>query len=203
MGPVSEEDSIGFPDDTDENTVELEPLSEQALRAAEQAQGPADLGESEPEASAATPALAAATARADGASRLGRWPLAFLVALPGAAAAVALWGAAQRATERHSAVPSVTIRVPVPTAPVAEPPVDPQLSPVRVRNPFDASEVFEFPPGTSPGEARQSVAEQLLERARERGAGAGVKLPGGSPVTPERPDESAGLAQSSAPHGSN
>jgi hypothetical protein len=37
-----------------------------------------------------------------------------------------------------------------------------------MKNPFDRSEVFEFPPGTSLEDARQSVAELLLQRARTR-----------------------------------
>jgi hypothetical protein len=41
-------------------------------------------------------------------------------------------------------------------------------SPVRMANPFDSSEVFEFPPGTSRAQARESVANLLLQRARER-----------------------------------
>lgn len=40
--------------------------------------------------------------------------------------------------------------------------------PVYFRNPFDATEVFEFPPGTSQAEARDAVADLLLKRARER-----------------------------------
>jgi hypothetical protein len=39
---------------------------------------------------------------------------------------------------------------------------------VRFSNPFDATEVFEFPPGTSEAEARDAVAELLLQRARDR-----------------------------------
>jgi hypothetical protein len=49
-------------------------------------------------------------------------------------------------------------------APVLEPPS------VRVRNPFDKSEVFEFPAGTTPEAAHEAVAETLLARARERQA---------------------------------
>jgi hypothetical protein len=41
-------------------------------------------------------------------------------------------------------------------------------APVRVRNEFDRSEVFEFPPGTSRQEAREQVAQILLQRAIER-----------------------------------
>jgi hypothetical protein len=43
-------------------------------------------------------------------------------------------------------------------------------APVRVRNPFDASEVFEFPPGTSKADARKSVADVLMQRALDRKA---------------------------------
>jgi len=44
----------------------------------------------------------------------------------------------------------------------------PDTLPVRFTNPFDATEVFEFPSGTSETEARQAVADLLLQRARER-----------------------------------
>lgn len=40
--------------------------------------------------------------------------------------------------------------------------------PVRFTNPFDAKEVFEFPAGTSNAEARDAVAEILMQRAMER-----------------------------------
>jgi hypothetical protein len=39
---------------------------------------------------------------------------------------------------------------------------------IQVRNLFDATEVFEFPAGTSDAETRQKVAEVLLQRARAR-----------------------------------
>jgi hypothetical protein len=42
------------------------------------------------------------------------------------------------------------------------------LKPVRIRNEFDRSEVFEFPAGTSRQEAQDQVAQILLQRARER-----------------------------------
>ena len=40
--------------------------------------------------------------------------------------------------------------------------------PTLYRNPFDKTEVFELPPGLSKAEARDMVAEILMERARER-----------------------------------
>ena len=41
--------------------------------------------------------------------------------------------------------------------------------PLRVANPFDASEIFEFPAGTSEADAQEAVAGFLLERATRRG----------------------------------
>ncbi len=45
--------------------------------------------------------------------------------------------------------------------------------PLRVENPFDSTEVFEFPSGTSEADAREAVAGFLLERATLRGAVSG------------------------------
>jgi hypothetical protein len=44
----------------------------------------------------------------------------------------------------------------------------PQPAVVQVVNPFDASEVFELPPETPQEEARNVIADLLLQRARER-----------------------------------
>ena len=41
--------------------------------------------------------------------------------------------------------------------------------PLSVANPFDASEIFEFPAGTSDADAREAVAGFLLDRASRRG----------------------------------
>jgi hypothetical protein len=78
---------------------------------------------------------------------------------------------------------------PIPVAPVAEihvaePPAAsvpevPPPPPVRVVNPFDATEVFEFPGGMSETDARHAVAEFLLDRARGRLA-ASSETPRGS-----------------------
>jgi hypothetical protein len=48
----------------------------------------------------------------------------------------------------------------------AEVPTAPPI--VRVKNPFDESEVFEFPPGTPASVARDRVADILMKRAVER-----------------------------------
>ena len=39
---------------------------------------------------------------------------------------------------------------------------------MRVKNPFDPKEVFEFPAGTTRAEAREIVSELLLQRAVNR-----------------------------------
>jgi hypothetical protein len=89
-----------------------------------------------------------------------------------AAATIALWPNEHHAkTAPRSVVPpavSATNHLSS-TAPIADP-SEAETSPTRFPNPFDRSEVFEFPPGTTEDAARQSVAEMLLERARERKA---------------------------------
>ena len=61
----------------------------------------------------------------------------------------------------HHAVPQAAAPPPVVAA-------EPPMPPVQVKNPFDANEVFEFPSGTSETEAKQAVADMLLQRARDR-----------------------------------
>lgn len=56
------------------------------------------------------------------------------------------------------------------TQEIAEPVPEPAPEPVRFTNPFDKSEVFEFPAGTTREEAQAAVATLLLERGTERRA---------------------------------
>lgn len=60
---------------------------------------------------------------------------------------------------------------PLPERP-AEPPVEEVVAeappPTLYTNPFDPTEVFELPPGLTKSEARDMVAQILMERARER-----------------------------------
>jgi hypothetical protein len=55
-------------------------------------------------------------------------------------------------------------------APLAavEAPPEIEQPPVQVANPFDKSEVFEFPAGTTDAQARDAVADMLMKRAMER-----------------------------------
>jgi hypothetical protein len=74
-----------------------------------------------------------------------------------------------------SSVPQNTVAQPeslvMQTEPVAEP--------LRVANPFDATETFEFPAGTSEADAREAIAGFLIERAARRGV-AGDRRAAGS-----------------------
>jgi len=67
--------------------------------------------------------------------------------------------------------PLASPQAPAAVAPAEQPqPTEgaPATTPIRFKNPFDRSEIFEFPAGTSLEDARQSVANLLLQRARDR-----------------------------------
>jgi hypothetical protein len=65
--------------------------------------------------------------------------------------------------------PPAVVAAPV-TAPVEQVAEAPPPEPVVLTNPFDKSEKFTFPPGTSKAEAREQMANLLMQRAIERGA---------------------------------
>ena len=54
---------------------------------------------------------------------------------------------------------------------------EPAGEPLRMANPFDATEVFEFPAGTSEADAREAVAGFLIERAARRGVANAQRRP--------------------------
>jgi hypothetical protein len=91
-----------------------------------------------------------------------------LLALGGVMAA----GALREPDKQAAALPPppaavVPVSEPAPVAQVAE---APPPEPVVLVNPFDKTEKFTFPPGTSKAEAREQMATMLLQRAAERGA---------------------------------
>jgi len=164
------EDGPGeFPDDPGDDTIELE-LSPQDLltlsRPTEEENAPAPPVEAM--LTCAEPAVTEASSIARRTPRMDRWPLPRVAGVLGIAAAVmALGSAAHRAVVGRSVV-TAAINHSGPAAATPRQPAE-TISPiVRIRNPFDASEVFEFSPGTSEAEARQSVAKVLLQRARDR-----------------------------------
>jgi len=134
-----------------DDTVEIALTAEDTLalaQAAEERQAVAILGES---GSATSTYLRRPYPQPD------RWRLVLPASLLGMAIGVALGIAADRI---HT--------VGIDTPPEATLPAESPQPPVRFRNPFDASEVFEFPPGTSDDSARELVAAMLLQRARDR-----------------------------------
>lgn len=117
----------------------------------------------------ATASPAAFKARPASRARILRSSLVVLcsVALAGVIAAGTL-----RESDKRAALPPP----PPAVVPVSEPapPVQtaelPPPEPVVVVNPFDRTEKFTFPPGTSKADARDQMATLLLQRAMERGA---------------------------------
>jgi len=164
------EDGPGeFPDDPGDDTIELE-LSPQDLltlsRPSEEQSAPVPLGVAM--LTCAEPAVTEVSSVARDAPRMDRWPLARVAGILGIAAAVmALGSAAHRAVVGRSATTTV-INLSGPAAATTRQPAESISPSVRIRNPFDASEVFEFSPGTSEAEARGSVAKILLQRAHDR-----------------------------------
>jgi hypothetical protein len=73
-----------------------------------------------------------------------------------------------RALVGQPTVPAPAVAIAVRLAPAPEPNEQPQGPAVQVINPFDATEVFEFPAETTESEARNAIAELLLQRAGER-----------------------------------
>ena len=165
---ASEDDSAEFADEIDDDTIELALTEDDMLalsRAAEE-----EHAETNPRKSAL---IATRTFLRDQSVRSGRWPTVVASSAIGIVISVALGLVAHR-------IPTVTNAVPS----GAERSAESLDSPVRFSNPFDASEVFEFPPGTSDEQARQSVAAILLQRARDRQVADVVKgnrpMPGGA-----------------------
>jgi len=152
----------------DEDTIEIELTGEQALglsqvaKAAQTAARPAEaiLGSPSP---AFGRIVCRRTARID-----------FICGLTFAVAGVGITAA----TVWHPAVGNAPAPAVIRSAPIVRPPTAPaeQQGPlVQVRNPFDATEVFEFPAETTQSKAREGMAELLLQRARDRhGQGSGI-----------------------------
>ena len=157
--------TAGSAHDSSDDTIELDLTGEEELalsRAAEAARATARPDESGPVLS--VPEYNCAfrpTARIDFVCNV-----IFAVAVPGIAMAL-LWPA----PDRHPPAPAPAVASAAPLAKVAPAaPAEPQGAPVRIKNAFDATEVFEFPPGTTESESREAVAELLLSRASDRRA---------------------------------
>jgi hypothetical protein len=161
----------GFTGTEDEDTIELELSAEQLLalsRAAAVSQpSPAPVRSAE-KSLPKVPPLTQGKAPEGAAPSKGRRGARPAVVLSIAAASVLLGGAAYLATTRARPVHVAADTVSGSAAPEAPAPPSADNAPVRFTNPFDAREVFQFPPGTSETEARDAVADLLLQRARDR-----------------------------------
>jgi hypothetical protein len=118
---------------------------------------------------ATTVSPAAVKARSASSARILRSSLLVLVsfALAGVIAAAVLSESDKRAALPPPAPAVVPVSETPPAAQAAELPTP---EPVVLVNPFDATEKFSFPPGTSKADARDQMAALLLQRAAERGA---------------------------------
>jgi hypothetical protein len=165
MSPARKSNSAELAERIYEDTIDLA-LSPEQVQALSQAAGEkiagAELPESAAAPSATTPTVANETLRR------ARYLLIPAACALGIAVGLAVGLAAR-------SVRTEIIRVPVIVTRAATPPAEPPPAPVRFGNPFDSSEVFELPPGTNATEARHSVAEMLLQRARDRRGTGGVQ----------------------------
>ena len=171
--------TTGSAHDSSDDTIELELSGEQRLALSRAAESPRPTARAEE----LGPVLCVhefedfpsrRTARIDFACNV-----TFAVAVLSIAAA-SLWPA----SDRHPPAPTITSAAPV--AEMASPgPAEALDAPLRIKNAFDATEVFEFPPGTPESEARKAVAELLLSRARDRRA-AGLALRRAGNLQPNR-----------------
>ncbi len=138
------------PEVDDDDTIEIE-LTAEEMRGLSRA------------ANEAQPRKSAAPART---RRFRFWPVGLAIAVIGIATAIIWRPAPHRVAQPMASLPAVKITPPAASEPAL--PAPPPAPPVRVRNPFDETEVFEFPAGTTKAEARQKISEVLLQRAVER-----------------------------------
>jgi hypothetical protein len=131
----------------------------------------------------ATGTIPVAPARAESAASAvphgpDRWKFAAAIAGVGAVMVLsAIIGyEGLRPTPEPPPLPAPVAQIDAPSSPPVVAPVSNQ-EPLRVRNPFDRSEVFEFPAGTTPEAAKAAIADTLLDRARERQAEYDAKHP--------------------------
>lgn len=160
MIPGSEEPTTAPAHDSSDETIELELTREQGLALSRAAQGAAARPDEPRSVFDGESFTSGRTARIDFAANV-----TFVVAVL-ATAVVFLWPA----STQHRLVPTVPVATPRAAAPAPSQAAEPQGAPVRMANAFDATEVFEFPYGTTESQAKVAVAELLLGRARERRA---------------------------------
>ena len=153
-----------------DDTIELELTPEQWLELSQAAELAEPVGPAQISAVAAPRRISPAVSSPQPLFKVGPRP-SFAVGAKMAGAilayvAFAWWSAARLAGQpQPPATAAATPTVVIPRPALLTNSVNPT---VRVINPFDATEVFEFPAGTSRTESHEKVAQILLQRARER-----------------------------------
>jgi hypothetical protein len=172
--------TIDFDADPDDDTLEMM-LTPEDMRllaqAAEEQQRAAGVGESMPHSPTAStlPSMPSQITSMQSSASLARGALAGIAGALLIVVAIASLSTARPTTGAKPSPPHQTPRLvaaatqtPTP-APTGSPsPAVPEAQPLRFKNPFDRSEIFEFPPGTTLEEARASVADLLKQRAQDR-----------------------------------
>lgn len=168
-----------FDADPDEDTIEmvLTPAEVRLLtQAAEEQQRAACVAEETPRAStvdSSLPSMPTQTPSTDNSASLARGALAGIAGALVIVVAIASLSTARPTTGSKPSIPAQTSKANPAAAPAPGPAASPspalaEAEPLRFKNPFDKTEVFEFPPGTTLEEARASVAGLLMQRAQGR-----------------------------------
>jgi len=204
--------ATGFDADWDEDTIEmlLTPADTSLLaQAAEEQQRAAGVAEPAPPApttDSILPSMPSQTTSTHNSVSLARGALAGVAGALIIVVAIASLSTARLTAEPKPSPPPATPRLVAAVTPAAAPATPPEPSqpaiaaaePLRYKNPFDKSEIFEFPAGTTLEEARASVADLLRQRAQERHIRPGLqhsRTNGAS--TPRRSAKQAEIAQTS------
>lgn len=168
-----------FDADPDEDTIEmvLTPAEMRLLaQAAEEQQRAARAAEPmlhSPTAESTLSSMPTQTPGSQDSASLARGALAGIAGALVIVVAIASLSTARLTTDAKPSIPAQTSRLAAAPTPAAGPTESPSpaaadAQPLRFKNPFDRSEVFEFPPGTTVEEARASVAGLLMQRAQDR-----------------------------------
>jgi hypothetical protein len=160
MQPRNEEPTARRTQASGEDTVEIELTDQEQLALSEAAEAPQALAPdaaptNAPRGPAGDNCLWERTARIDFISTATF--AAFVLAVAGAS----LWHTTGF-DARTTAAATASAHAPPAPAEAPRPP------PLQVLNPFDPTEVFELPAETTESEAREAVADLLLQRARSR-----------------------------------
>lgn len=127
--------------------------------------------------------------------RVSRWTAVTTAVVVAAASSGLTYLATARPQPLPVAEPQIAYALPAP--PLAAVTESPEQDPVRFVNPFDASEVFEFPAQTSESDAQAAVAELLLKRAQGRLEASPSLQRLDKTATHERPGRTTKVAQRS------